>query len=116
MNRGYTLLWRKTWVNPLLCGPGKKYSRLEAWPYLINVLAAGLDDENAGLKRGERSIKSGVLSVQYENRRVDYNSTGEMLKLLQTMKDAVASSSSVSTSRTSYASFSKTRRQRFGDD
>ncbi len=30
MNRGYTLLWRKTWANPLLCGCGKKFSRLEA--------------------------------------------------------------------------------------
>jgi hypothetical protein len=53
MNRGYTLLWRKIWANPLLCEPGKKFSRLEAWLYLTNVLAAGVDDEAAGLKRGE---------------------------------------------------------------
>ena len=53
MNRGYTLLWRKIWANPLLCEPGKKFSRLEAWLYILNVLAAGMDDEKTGLKRGE---------------------------------------------------------------
>ena len=53
MNRGYTLLWRKIWSNPLLVEPVKTFSRLEAWLYLTNVLAAGMDDEAAGLKRGE---------------------------------------------------------------
>ena len=53
MNRGYTLLWRKIWSNSLLCEPGRKFSRLEAWLYIANVLAAGMDDEAAGLKRGE---------------------------------------------------------------
>ena len=43
MNRGYTLLWRKVWANPLLCEPGRKFSRLEAWLYLTNVLAAGME-------------------------------------------------------------------------
>jgi len=37
MNRGYTLLWRKIWSNSLLCDPGGKFSRLEAWLYIINV-------------------------------------------------------------------------------
>jgi hypothetical protein len=60
MNRGYTLLWRKIWTNPLLCESGKKFSRLEAWLYIINVLAAGKDDENSGLKRGEF-----VASIRY---------------------------------------------------
>ena len=53
MNRGYTLLWRKTWANPVLQEKGKRFSRLEAWLYLTNVLAAGMDDEAAALKRGE---------------------------------------------------------------
>lgn len=53
MNRGYTLLWRKIWSNPLLCEPRKKFSRLEAWLCLTNVLASGLDDETAGFRRGE---------------------------------------------------------------
>ncbi len=53
MNRGYTLIWRKLWANPLLCEPGKKFSRLEAWLYLTNVLATGLDSPDAGLSRGE---------------------------------------------------------------
>jgi hypothetical protein len=53
MNRGYTLLWRNTWTNPLLCEPGKKFSRLNAWLYLTDFLAAVKDNEAAGLKRGE---------------------------------------------------------------
>jgi hypothetical protein len=53
MQRGYTLLWRKIWTNSLLCEPGKKLSRLEAWLYIINVLAVGVDNEENGLKRGE---------------------------------------------------------------
>ena len=60
MNRGYTLLWRKIWANPLLCEPGRKFSRLEAWLYIINVLATGMDDDKSGLKRGEF-----VVSVRY---------------------------------------------------
>jgi hypothetical protein len=36
MNRGYTLLWRKTWTCSLLCEPGKKFFRLEAWLYIID--------------------------------------------------------------------------------
>jgi hypothetical protein len=53
MRRGYTLLWRKIWANPLLVEPGKKFSRLEAWLYIVNVLAAGMDSEESGLSRGE---------------------------------------------------------------
>ena len=53
MNRGYTFLWRKTWANPVLQEKGKKFSRLEAWLYLTNVLATGVDDPGAGLRRGE---------------------------------------------------------------
>jgi hypothetical protein len=53
MNRGYTFLWRKTWANPVLQERGKKFSRLEAWLYMTNVLAAGVDDESSGVKRGE---------------------------------------------------------------
>jgi hypothetical protein len=60
MNRGYTLLWRKIWTNPLLCDPGKMFSRLEAWNYIIIVLAAGKDDENSGLKPCEF-----VASIRY---------------------------------------------------
>ena len=48
MNRGYTLLWRKTWANPILQERGKKFSRLEAWLYMLKVLAAGMDDESSG--------------------------------------------------------------------
>ena len=53
MNRGYTLPWRKTWANPLLCELGKKFSRLKAWLYLTNFLAGGINDDASGLKRGE---------------------------------------------------------------
>jgi hypothetical protein len=55
VNRGYTFLWRKTWANPVLQGKEKRFSRLEAWLYLINVLATGVDDAGAGLRRGEFS-------------------------------------------------------------
>jgi hypothetical protein len=53
MNRGYTLLWRKIWANPILQEKRKRFSRLEAWLYLANVLATGVDDAGAGLRRGE---------------------------------------------------------------
>jgi hypothetical protein len=53
MYRGYTLLWRKIWSNTVLVEPGKPFSRLEAWLYITNVLATGMDDQDAGLKRGE---------------------------------------------------------------
>jgi hypothetical protein len=53
MNRGYTCLWRKIWSNPILAEPGKRFSRLEAWLYIVNVLAAEKDDPDAGLKPGE---------------------------------------------------------------
>jgi hypothetical protein len=50
-NGGYTLLWRKIWINLLLREPGKKISRLEASLYIINVQAASKDDEKTGLSR-----------------------------------------------------------------
>ena len=53
MHRGYTCLHRKIWSNAVLAEPGKRFSRLEAWLYITNVLATGMDDQDAGLKRGE---------------------------------------------------------------
>ena len=53
MYRGYTCLYRKVWSNAILAESGKRFSRLEAWLYITNVLATGKDDEAAGLKRGE---------------------------------------------------------------
>jgi hypothetical protein len=53
MHKGYTCLWRKIWSNAVLAEPGKRFSRLEAWLYITNVLATGVDDQAAGLKRGE---------------------------------------------------------------
>jgi hypothetical protein len=53
MNRGYTFLWRKSWANPVLQEKGKRFSRLEAWLYLTNVLATGTDIPDAGLSRGQ---------------------------------------------------------------
>jgi hypothetical protein len=40
LNRSYTLLWRKIWSNPDLVEPGKKFSRFEAWLYIINLLTS----------------------------------------------------------------------------
>ena len=65
MNRGYTLFWRKIWANPLLVERGKVFSRLEAWLYLTNILAAGMDDEEAGLKRGEFGASSRYLAQKW---------------------------------------------------
>jgi hypothetical protein len=53
MRQGYTCLWRKIWDNTLLGEPGRQFSRREAWIYITNKLAAGLDNPTAGLKRGE---------------------------------------------------------------
>jgi len=53
MNRGYTFLWRKTWANPILQEKGKRFSRLEAWLYLTNIVATGVDDPDEGIWRGE---------------------------------------------------------------
>jgi len=65
VNRGYTLIWRKLWANPLLCEPGKKFSRLEAWLYLTNVLATGMDSPDAGLSRGEFRVRVRRLAAQW---------------------------------------------------
>lgn len=54
----------------------------------------------------ESSIKKGVRTVQFENRSVTYHSLDEMLKLLDTMRSAVAQTSG-GTSRSTYAQFSK---------
>ena len=53
MHRGYTCIWRKIWTNRVLIEPGRRFSRLEAWLYITNALAAGMDDDAAGIKRGE---------------------------------------------------------------
>ena len=65
MHRGYTLIWRKIWANPLLVEPGKKFSRLEAWLYIVNVLAAGMDNEENGLSRGEFASSSRYLASKW---------------------------------------------------
>lgn len=53
MQQEHTSLWRKIWSNTALIEPGKPFSRLEAWLYITNVLAAPIDDQASGLKRGE---------------------------------------------------------------
>ncbi len=58
----------------------------------------------------ESAIKGGVLRVRFSDREVQYQSISEMLKLLQTMKDAVetdTSPTSTGTGRTTYARFRK---------
>jgi hypothetical protein len=55
----------------------------------------------------EAAIKGGTLRVQFGDREIQYQSTSEMLKLLATMKDTVATLSSGRINRTSYTSFSK---------
>lgn len=56
----------------------------------------------------EAAMKGGTLSVQFGDRKVQFQSLTEMLKLRTEMIDAVnASTDSSSVSRTSYGSFSK---------
>jgi hypothetical protein len=55
----------------------------------------------------EAAIKGGVLRVRFADREVQYHSMSEMLKLLSTMKEMVATAASGRRSRTSYASFRK---------
>ena len=55
----------------------------------------------------EAAIKKGVLRVRFSDREVQYQSSTEMLKLLQTMKDAVEAESSTGSNRTTYARFRK---------
>jgi hypothetical protein len=70
----------------------------------------------ADIEALEAAIKGGTLRVRFENREVQYQSISEMLKLLQTMKDAVAGGSSTGApSRTTYATFRKGPRPGFSE-
>jgi hypothetical protein len=53
MRSGYTCLWRKIWANTDLVEPGRQFTRFEAWLFITNMLAAGVDNPAAGRKRGE---------------------------------------------------------------
>ena len=53
MDRGHVHLFRKVWNNPVLHERGKRFSRLEAWLWIISILARGTDDSEMRLKRGE---------------------------------------------------------------
>ncbi len=64
----------------------------------------------------EAAIKGGTLRVRFGDREVQYQSMGDMLKLLQTMKDAVAISTGTDSSRTTYARFRKGSSPGFGDE
>ncbi len=55
----------------------------------------------------ETAMKGGTLSVQFGDRRIQFQSITEMLKLRQEMMDAVAAAAGSANSRTTYASFSK---------
>jgi DNA-binding transcriptional regulator YhcF (GntR family) len=45
--------------------PGKRFSRLEAWLYIVNILASGIDDEKSGRKRGELCTSSRYLALKW---------------------------------------------------
>ena len=65
----------------------------------------------------EAAVKRGTLRVRFGDREVQYNSASEMLKLLQTMKDAVSMAGSNPATRTAYAFFRKSRKRSiFGDE
>jgi hypothetical protein len=79
MHRGYTCLWRKIWSNEVLAEPGKRFSRLEAWLYTTNLLAAGMDDRASGLKRGEFTASVRQLAEWFNWSR------GNVLRFLETL-------------------------------
>jgi hypothetical protein len=54
----------------------------------------------------ETAIKTGTKSVQFSDRRVEYHSLSEMLRLLAAMKAEVETAAGTRTS-TSYATFTK---------
>jgi hypothetical protein len=64
MKRGYTFLWRKVWSNPVIAEPGRKFSRFEAWLYLVNDLAAGVTDNH--VRRGEFRTSSRFLARAWQ--------------------------------------------------
>ena len=64
----------------------------------------------------EAAIKSGRQRVRFGHREHEYQTVDQMLKLLATMKDSVASATGTSSSRTTYGSFSKGRRRLFADE
>lgn len=55
----------------------------------------------------EAAIKRGVLRVRFSDREIQYHSISDMLTLLQTMKDAVDSNGGTTSTRCTFASYSK---------
>ncbi len=64
----------------------------------------------------EAAIKGGPLRVRFGDREVQYQSMGEMLKLLQYMKDTVDMAAGTGAGRTTYVRFRKGSRPGIGDD
>ncbi len=62
----------------------------------------------------EAKIKAARRRARFGDREVEYEPIGEMLKLLQTMKEAVAAASNATPTRTTYATVSKGRRRQLG--
>jgi hypothetical protein len=61
--KGYVLLWRKTWECEVLKERGKRFSKVEAWLYIVSVMARGTD--NCELKRGEFEASSRYLAKAF---------------------------------------------------
>ncbi len=55
----------------------------------------------------EDAIKKGVLRVRFSDREVQYQSSSEMLKVLQEMRSAVESQTTTGATGTTYARFKK---------
>jgi hypothetical protein len=79
MHKGCTRLWRKIWSNAVLADLGKRFSRLKAWLFITNDLAAGKDNQAAGLKRGEF-----VASVRFLAKSFNW-SRGSVLRFLEAL-------------------------------
>lgn len=66
MADGFTALSRRIWSNPVLSEPGREFSRREAWLFIVNKLAQGVDDPATGLKRGEFEVSIRYLAKAWK--------------------------------------------------
>jgi hypothetical protein len=57
------MLWRKNWANALFRESGEKFSCLEAWLHLTNVLATSNDDPGWRRAEGRNSSVFGGVSA-----------------------------------------------------
>lgn len=89
MDRGHVHLARKSWDNPILKEPGRRFSKWEAWFWIVSREARGLPDEKNGLGRGEFVASVRELAKRWKWSR---SSVQRFLKTLQKGDDPMIKS------------------------